>query len=87
MVKSLLVGGVNKMIKDFEIKFVITHVFVHKLYKDDKSLIFETKDEAKEYLKKHVFRDLQSCWHVYSIKEYNDFCQKHGLNFLRLENE
>lgn len=87
MAKSLLVGGVKKMIKDFENKFVITHVFVHKLYKDDKNLIFDTKDEAKGYLKKHVFRDLQSCWHVCSIKEYNDFCQKHGLNFLRLENE
>lgn len=87
MAKSLLVDGVKKMINDFENKFVITHVFVHKLYKDDKNLIFDTKDEAKEYLKKHVFRDLQSCWHVYSIKEHNDFCQKHGLNSLRLENE
>lgn len=87
MAKSLLVDGVKKMIKDFENKFVITHVFVHKLYKDDKNLIFDTKDGAKEYLKKHVFRDLQSCWHVCSIKKYNDFCQEHGLNFLRLENE
>ena len=87
MVKSLLVGGVNKMIKDFENKFVITHVFVHKLYKDDKNLIFDTKDEAKEYLKKHVVLDLQACWYVCSIREYNDYCQKYGLNFLRLENE
>lgn len=87
MAKSLLVDGVKKMINDFENKFVITHVFVHKLYEDDKNLIFDTKDEAKEYLKKHVFRDLQSCWHVYSIREYNDYCQKHGLNSLRLENE
>lgn len=87
MVKSLLADGVKKMVKDFENKFVIAHVFVHKLYKDDKNLTFDTKDEAKAYLKKHVYSYFQSCWHVCSIKEYNEFCRKHGLNFLRLEND
>lgn len=75
------------MVKDFENKFVIAHVFVHKLYKDDKNLKFNTKDEARAFLKKHVFRDLQSCWYVCSIKEYNEFYQKHGLNYMRLKNE
>ena len=72
---------------DFENKFVIAHVFTHRLFKDDNKLLFNTKEEAKIYLNKHVYEYFQACWHVCSVKSYNEFCDKHGLNFLRLNNE
>ena len=72
---------------DFENKFVIAHVFTHGLFKDDNKLLFNTKEEAKSYLNKHVSKYLQACWHVCNVKSYNEFCNKHGLNFLRLTNE
>ncbi len=61
------------MIKEeLESKYVIAHVFTEDLFKEDKGLLFNTKDEAKEYLIKHCV--LYEFWWVCTVKDHNDLC-------------
>lgn len=63
------------MTKDeIENKYVIAHVSSQSLFKEDKNLLFDTKDEAKEYLAKHLICDLHHFWWICTVKEHNDIC-------------
>lgn len=65
------------MTKDeIENKFVIAHVSSQNLFKEDKSLLFDTKDEAKKYLAKHLIDVLRRFWWVCTVKEHNEICAK-----------
>ena len=62
-----------------EEQFVIAHINTLSLYKDDKSLRFNTKDEAKSFLNKNVISCLRGLWFICTIKDYNERCAKWGV--------
>lgn len=60
--------------EELESKYVIAHVMTEALFKEDKSLLFDTKDEAKEYLVKHLLCTLRKFWWICTVKDHNDLC-------------
>ena len=62
--------------EELESKYIIAHVMTESLFKEDKSLLFDTKDEAKDYLHRHLIHILHSYWHICTVKEHNEICIK-----------
>ena len=58
-------NGERRMTKEeLESKYVIAHVMTENLFKEDKSLLFDTEDEARDYLKMHVSYPFTHRWYI-----------------------
>ena len=68
-----------------EEQFVIAHMNTLDLYKDDKSLRFITRDEAKEFLNKNLISCLHCFWFICTIKDYNQYCARWGVYYKQIK--
>ncbi len=60
--------------EELENKYVIAHVITENLFEEDKSLLFDTKDEARDYLKMRVPYPFSHHWYICTVKQHNDLC-------------
>lgn len=67
-----------------ETHFVIAHCNTLDLFEGNKSLIFTSREKAKEYLGTHLIKYLQMFWYITSVKEYNASCEKWGVRYKEL---
>lgn len=68
-----------------EEQFVIAHMNTLDLYRDDKSLRFTTRDEAKKFLNKTLISCLHCFWFICTIKDYNQSCARWGVLYKQIK--
>ena len=68
-----------------ETHFVIAHCNTLDLFEDNKSLVFTSKEEAKNYLKNHLIKYLHKFWYITSVKDYNESCERWGVRYKEIE--